>query len=739
MKKIFGFSLMLAILGLSLLIFLNSAAECSSKKLTIEWLSDRAVQRKFSTPRYAWLNDSSFLLLDSRMEAEDQTLEILNPQTGKRSAVFDRDKFLSSFRDLAGDEAPSNISWPNAIDPNGKALIYITDGDLYCVELSTSNISRLTKTQSVESAPDFSPDGRWVAFIRDNDIYVVEWRKGTERRLTTGASDTLLNGPFSYVYRGEIYQRTPIPYQWSPDSQAIAYLQTDESMVPISTFVNFKPQTQEVVEQRYPKAGQTNPKVRLGVVRLSSAQTTWMDCGEYEYLSRFKWLPGSQEIAIQTQDRMQREMKLMFTDTTTGTSREILIETHPAWVNLGPSSSLQFIKGGREFIWLSERDDYQHAYHYKMDGQLIRQVTKGDFMITASTLTSRSGGLAGIDEESGWLYFVSNKKALKEKHLYGVKLAGTELKRITQREGFHSVSFSPCTKYYLDTFSNASTPPSLSLHRADGTLIIEIAPPAVDYLQSFQISYPTFHTFKTDDGMELTAMMFKPPDFDPNKKYPALVNIYGGPGAQRVIDRWGRLWRSFLAQEGYIVFVFDVRAGVGKSHSTETSVYKRAYGMQNVKDILAGVRWISQMPYVDTERLGIYGGSGGGCTTVYTMTHSDVFKAGIARVPVTDWYFYDTFYTERYMSTPQDNPDGYKETSSVLAASDLKGRLLIIDGTYDDNVHIQNTWAFIDALMEHNNQFDLMVYPWRKHGIRDVPGQIHCNTMMLNFWNRHLK
>lgn len=734
-------------LSLVLLTFSSLSAfssDISSKKLTIEWLFDKDIQEKFGTPRHIWLENSSAILLDFRKEKNVRTLELLDPRNGKRTPAIDKDKVLSALRNICGTKAPSFIQWPDGVDPNGKAVVYIIAGDLFCIELLDSNVKQLTKTPSDEKSPAFSPDGNWVSFIRENDLYVIEWKTGIEKRLTTGASETLLNGPLSYVYQadsGRSYEFISVPYRWSPDSKAIVYLQSDDSPVSISTFVNFRPQTQEVVRQRYPKAGQTNPKVRLGIVELFSAKTTWIDCGEYEYLARFKWLPNSKEIAAQTLNRKQSEMKLMFADRESGKSREILVEKQPAWINLGPSSSLYFLKDGKQFIWLSERDGYQHAYVYRIDGSLIQQLTRGDFMISAGSLVSRSGGLIGVDEKAAWVYFISNKKALKERHLYRIKLDGTGLQLLSKGDGMHTIVFSPCMKYYFDTFSNSSTPPSLSLYQADGTRIAAIAPPAKSLIDEFNISYPEFHTFKADDGLELPAMMTKPLDFNPGKKYPAIVYIYGGPGSQTVDDNWGNrwLWHSLLAQEGFFVFVFEVKAGMGKSHSLETSVYKQAYGMQNVRDILAGVRWIKQMPYIDSERLGIWGWSGGGCTTLYTMTHSDAFKAGIAGAPVSDWNFYDSFYAERYQSTPQDNPEGYKETSSALAASNLKGHLLIIQGTYDDNVHPQNTFAFVNNLIEHNIKFEMMIYPWRKHGINDKPAQIHLYNLMLDFWNRNLK
>jgi dipeptidyl-peptidase-4 len=727
-KKLLAFLLLMLFFVLDVFSF--------NEKLTIELLFDRNFQDKLSTPQHVWLKNNRALILDTRVEKQKHSLEFFDPRIGKREPALDKDRVLSKLNAFLAKEAPSSIRWPDAVDVNGNAFVYLINGDIFCVELSNSNVNQLTKTPSLEMSPSFSPDGNWICFIRENDLYAIEWKTGIEKRLTTGATETLLNGPLSWVYWEEIYNHTSVPYQWSPDSKAIAYLQTDESMVSISTFVHFKPATQAVVYQRYPKAGQTNPKVHVGIVELSSSKTTWMDCGEYEYLARFDWLPDSNKIAVQTLDRKQQELRLFFSDRATGESRQILIEKEPTWINL--NDALYFLNKGKQFIWMSERDGYQHLYLYEMDGHLIRQLTKGNFMVLSS------GGdrdLSGIDEEHGCIYFISNKDVLKERHLYRIKLDGTRFERMSKEEGVHTVSFSPSLEYYFDTFSNSLTPPSLCVFKADGTKTAVIAPSAKDVLEKYKISYPEFHTFRAEDELELPAMLIKPLDFDPKKKYPALINVYGGPGSPQVIDSWDRsLWRSFLAQEGFFVFVFEVRAGIKKNKDLERSIYKRVHGIRNVKDILAGVLWLKQMPYIDLKRLGIWGGSGGGAMTIQVMTSSDVIKAGIARAPGNvDWHLYDTIWTERYMDTPQDNPEGYEETSTVLRASNLKGRLLIIHGTYDDNVHIQNTYAFINELIEHNIQFELMIYPWRKHGIDDISAQIHSHYLMLDFWNRHLK
>jgi dipeptidyl-peptidase-4 len=715
----------------------------SSGIASIEKMFDRGFLVKLSTPEYTWLQNGKILMLDPRVEPEKRKFELLDPQSGQRKPIVDPAIIFDAFKKIFAKEAPKSLAWPDAVDSIGKRVVYILAGDLFMVDLEDSKVKRLTQTLAEEESVTFSPDNQWISFIRESDIYVIDINTGAEKQLTTGSSDTLLNGKLSWVYWEEVYDHTGVPYTWSPDSSAIAYLQTDDSPVPISTFVNFKPATQEVVRQRYPKAGQPNPKVRLGIVTVLSAKTNWMDCGEYEYLVRFNWLPDSSAIAVQTMNRQQSELKLLIADKKTGASKMILEEKQPAWINI--NDALYFLKKKSQFIWMSERDGYQHLYLYRLDGTLIRQLTKGEFMVLSSggRLTSGNGGQVGVDEKRGVVYFTSNRDALKDNHLYRVGLDGKGFQRISSGGGVHEVVFSPNMKYYLDTYSNSSQPDELTLYQANGKKLKTITPSAKELLTPWQLGQPEFHFFKADDGLELPIMMLKPFPFDAAKttSYPAVIYIYGGPGAQQVRDQWstrGALWGNLLNREGFFHFVVEVRAGLAKSKAIETSVYKQAYGMQNVKDILAAVKWIKQIPAVDPGRIGIWGGSGGGCTTLYTMTHSDAFKAGISLFPVSDWHYYDSIYTERYQSTPQDNPEGYRDTSCELFAHQLKGRLLIVHGTYDDNVHPQNTYAFIDQLIKYNIQFELMIYPWRKHGIGDYPGRIHMYTLMLDFWRRHL-
>ncbi|OGF66585.1 MAG: hypothetical protein A2Y62_01090 [Candidatus Fischerbacteria bacterium RBG_13_37_8] len=705
--------------------------DTQEKTIDVKSFLNDKVWDRISTPQLAWLNNNTMLLYDGRVDEEQRTLELYDPAAEKHAVAIDKEKVLSVLKEELGEDAPEAIEWPDAIESNGSVIAYLIENDIFSIELNNSAVKRLTKTEAEEESVAFSPDGRWVSFIRNNDIYLIDWKNSKEKQITTGGTETLLNGKLSWVYWEEIYEHVDVPYSWSADSTAIAYLQSDDSQVPTHTFVSYKPVVPKVVVQHYPKAGQTNPTVRLGIVEIETGETTWVDCGEYEYLARFKWLPGDKEIAVQTMNRKQNELKLFFAERATGESRLILEEKDSCWLNLNYAPF--FIKQMNQFIWLSERDGNQHAYLYDFNGKLLRQITKGKYNIESA-----------VDEITGkkarWFYFTSNKKSLIEQHLYRVSLDGKKLEKLSNGHGYHSAKFSPDMNYYLEIYSNASSLPEITLHNADGKNLMLVAPAVADFLKEERYSSPEFHTFKTEDGLELPAMIMKPVDFDPGKKYPALIYVYGGPRAQQVHDVWSRRLQYFhvFAKAGYFTFVLDIRSGLEKNKALENSAYKQAYGMQNVRDILDGVKWIKQLPSIDPERLGIWGGSGGGTTTLFVMTHSDVFKAGAALFPVTDWYYYDSIYTERFQSTPGDNSDGYKETSIVLAAEHLKGHLLITHGTYDDNVHPQNTYAFINELIKHNIQFELMIYPWRKHGTSDEAARIHSYTLMLEFWERYL-
>jgi dipeptidyl-peptidase-4 len=375
-----------------------------------------------------------------------------------------------------------------------------------------------------------------------------------------------------------------------------------------------------------------------------------------------------------------------------------------------------------------------------MDGRLVNQITKGNWAIRASSgpFWLRKA-VTGIDEEDGWIYFTALEKSSIERHLYRIRFDGTGMERISREEGTHAVTFSPDTGYYFDRYSNISTLPSLSLHKNDGTRSAVLAEPRTELLAKFDMQYPELTTVPADDGFPLPAQILKPKDFNPQKKYPVVIHVYGGPSAPRVSNSWqfANYLGQILLRIGYLFVQFDNRSATAISKKLETTVVKQLYGDHELRDLLAAVKWLKSQSYVDPDRVGIWGSSGGGCYTLLAMTRSKEFKAGISVAAVTDFYYIDSG-VEYVMKLPQDNPEGYEKTALVNYAKDLHGRLLLVHGTYDDNVHIQNTWHFADELISAGKMFDMMIYPMRKHGFRDNPARIHLGNTMIEFWKKHL-
>lgn len=721
----------------------GAAVAQDKSRITVEWIY--SAQSREATARAAqmWLTDGTALLYDYRKPEKERTFERLSPATGSREPLLEMRKALASLESIVGKEkTPAVLSWPSAFDPAGKWAVYIFDGDIYLLNLASAQFRRVTQTQAEEKAANFSPDGSQLAFVRNNDLYAHNISENSEKRLTQDGSETRLNGTLSWVYWEELFGRRDIGYWWSPDSKAIAYLQTDDSPVSVMYYPDFRPYQPRVLTQRYPKAGQPNPFVRVGMVTIADGKTTWADIKRdtYEYIVRVKWLPASDRVSVQTLNRAQDELDLYFVERATGSARHVLKERDAAWVNL--FDDLYFLKNGNGFIWTSERSGYAHLYLYTMEGKLSNQITKGEWAIRPSGAFASydSRALQAVDESGGWLYFTAAEKSSLEQHLYRIRLDGSGFERLTKEDGFHRISFSPDARYYFDDYSNISTPPSLSLYQSGGAPVQTLAPARPALLAKFEMQYPQLMTIPAADGFQLPAQLLKPKDFDPQKKYPVIMYVYGGPSSPTVFNAWSfsNYFDQILLDKGYLVMSFDNRSSANISKTLESKIKGQMYGDVELNDLLAAVKWLKSQPYVDGNRLGIWGWSGGGTYTLLAMTRSKEFKAGIAVAAGTDWRFYDTRWTEFSMKRPQDNPEGYQKTSLVAVAKDLHGRLLLVHGTYDDNVHIQNAWAFSDELIKAGKTFDMMIYPMRKHGIEDTPARIHLFKTMVEFWTKNL-
>lgn len=729
------------VLILSYILFTTHLSFAQEKEqITIEWIYSDKSRELTAVPKFVWLNDNTAILYDVRKPEEERTFEILDPASAKRKSILDMTDAVNSFKSFIGKEDSTFIlQWPISFDGDGKRALYLFEDDIYLLNLAESKFHRVTDTEEKEKSANFSPDGKMLAFVRANDLYIYDIATKKEQRLTTDGSETTLNGTLSWVYWEEIFGRRDIGYWWSEDSKAIAYLQTDESPVAVMHYVDFKPQVPRVIKQRYPKTGTANPIVKVGIMEIKNSKTIWIDLPDYEYLARVKWLPDNRQFAVQTMNRAQTELNMYFVDRTTGKSKHIMKEADEAWVNI--NDDLYFLKNSKRFIWQSERDGYAHLYRFDMKGRLVNQITQGEWALRSS------GGpfwlrksVSAIDEKNGWIYFTALKKSSVERHLYRIKFDGSGMKRMTPEDGIHKVTFSPNSKYYFDSFSNVTTPTSLSLYENNGRLKKVLAGARTEMAAKLDVQTAELFTIPTSDGFPMPAEILKPKDFDPNKKYPIIYHIYAGPSAPTVFNAWttARYWDQVLLRNGYLVVRFDHRSATAISKKLENRLLNMMSGPIELKDIVDGVKWLKSQPYVDADRFGIWGWSGGGSFTLNAMTNSQEFKAGISVAPVTDWHYYDTKWGEFALKRPQDNPEGYEKTSYLKSAKNLHGRLLLIHGTYDDNVHPQNSWAFIEELIQNNVQFDMMFYPMRKHGISDRPARKHLFTKMVEFWLANL-
>lgn len=731
---------LLAVLVLVLLLSPYLLAQ-EKEEITVEWIYSNKSAEISSLPSFTWLNDGTVLLYDNRKPPKERTFEIFDPRSGNRSPALDKEKAMSSFKELSEKSFPQRLLFrPVAVDLNGRRTAYLYQGDIFVLDLSSSQFIRVTETEKPEKSPNFSPDGKKLAYVRSNDLFIYDLDSRLEKQLTHDDSDTLLNGTLSWVYWEEIFGRRDIGYWWSPDSTAIAFLQTDESPVGMAYFLDHRPNYAKLIEQRHSKTGTANPVVRVGVIELSDGKKTWLGLSQdsYEYIIRVKWLPDSTKLSVQTMNRNQDQLDLYIADRSSGEVNHTLKETNEGWINI--HDDLHFLEDGKHFIWASERDGYNHLYLYTMDGKLVNRVTKGEWAIASS-----GGGvywvrkaIVAIDEAENWLYFTSLKETSLERHLYRIRLDGTGLERLTKESGTHGITFSRDVAYYMDRYSNISMPPSLTIYKNDGTRISTLAKSRTEIPEKLGIQHPEIFTIPAEDGFPLPAQIYKPRDYDPNKKYPLILNVYGGPSAPEVSNSWhSGYFEQILLKKGYLVASVDNRSATGISKTLENTVLKNTMGDGELGDLVAAVKWFKAQPYIDPERVGIWGWSGGGTFTLLAMTRSQEFKAGIAVAAVTAWRYYDSIWAEALMKLPDENPEGYEKNDLNRYAKDLHGRLLIVHGTYDDNVHIQNIWVFVDELIKANKMFDLMIYPMRKHGIADRAARVHLYTKMLEFWEKN--
>ncbi|HXX24547.1 MAG TPA: S9 family peptidase [Terriglobia bacterium] len=632
----------------------------------------------------------------------------------------------------------SSYQW----SPRGDALLLEGEEEIWIYTLATSQMKSLIKETAPIEHATFSPTGERVAFVEENNLFELEVSTGHRERLTNDGNDNVMNGKFDWVYEEELSNRaTGKAYEWSPDGKKIAYLRLDDAPVPQYPLTHYLSDHVNLTEERFPQSGDPNPVPSFHVVSLEGSQPkTWTSSvaksDRIEYFGpSFSWTPDSKAVAFLTLDRAQDELDVHLWNAAAGTDHLLLTEKDACWINsLEPP---RFLGDSQRFLWLSERDGWLHLYLYGNDGKLQKQLTHGDWMIDRPIFSNSPA--IGVDEKGGWVYFAATNPDPRERHLYRVRLEGSGLEPLSKQSGVHGLNLSPDGQYLLDQFSSLNEPPETRLLKADGSLLATLSK-QTGHLNEYALGKTELVEVKAPDGATLYARLVKPPDFDPARKYPVIIDVYGGPHVQVIQNRWGltSLSDHLYAEQGFIIWSLDNRGSWGRGHAWESKVFKNL-GHYELEDQLAGVAFLKSLPYVDPTRIGITGWSYGGFMTLYALTHAPgVFKCGAAGGSVTSWKFYDSIYTERYMRTPQENPEGYKTASPLEAADKLKAKILLIHGTDDDNVHMQNTLNFVEALVKARRPFELYVQPGEKHGFASEAARLYLAQRMLEFFKQNL-
>ncbi|HEY0557219.1 MAG TPA: DPP IV N-terminal domain-containing protein [Thermoanaerobaculia bacterium] len=712
------------------LIARSAAAEKppgSPSRLTIEAaLAPEAYGRRPTLQ--AWSPDGRRLLY-LWDEGGGKALWLLDAATGRHDV-------LAKLADLGEDDKALDLdafSW----SPQGDSLLLAARGDLYLLPVDPAKpragkLRRLLKTESEESDARFSPDGRRIAFVRNFDLYVLDVATAKETRLTDdGRENTTLNGINDWVYGEEIWSREPRAYWWSPDSAHLAYYHFDERSVGIYSLLNDAPLYPEIVLQKYPKSGTTNPQVKIGITDLASGHTTWMQTGDpTTYLARLEWTPKGDAVAIQRLTRDQKRLDLLRCGVADGACAALLTENWRTWINLG--RDFRFLPDGR-FLWGSERSGWRRLYLYDAEGKLLRPATPEGWEVTALDTLADDGTWALVTA------FPTAGLGPIDRKVARVRLDGTDSswEVLTPEPGWHQALASPRTGSWVHSWSDANTPPRSEVRLAGGkTASLPNQPPKLD---AAELPRWEFLTIPGPDGSRLPARLLKPAGFDPARRYPVIVYHYGGPGSQEVNNSWGArgVWHKLMAQRGFAVLTVDNQSSLFFGKAGEDRDYRR-FGTVNLAGQLAGVDYLKTLPWVDASRLGLWGWSGGGSNTLYcVLNRPGVWKAAIAGAPVTDWKLYDSIWTERYLDRPQDNPEGYHDSSPLTYAANLKDHLLIVHGLADDNVHPQNTVQMSDALIKAGRPFEQAFYPGQKHGFRPTESR-HFYQRAADFFEREL-
>ena len=719
------------------------------------------VDRIFASPEFragtfgplAWLNDGSGYTMLERPAGNKPGRDILryDIETGGKTILVPASRLVP-----AGDSTPLDIedySW----SPDGRRLLMFTNskqvwrtntrGDYWVLDLAGWSLKKLggNGPASTLMFAKFSPDGGRVGWVRygEYNIYVENIATGNITQLTKDGSRTTINGTFDWVYEEELGLQDG--WRWNPDGQSIAYWQLDAAGVRDFLLYDVTDSLYAFTTPvQYPKAGQTNSAGRVGVVSAAGGETRWMNVPgdpRNNYIARMEWVPlrgaGSRELVIQHMNRLQDTLHVMIADAQTGQVRTLFTEADVPWVE--HFDQLRFLNGGKDVLWMSERNGWSQLYLMPTGGNSApRQLTTGEFDVF---------GVQRIDTIGKWIYYTASPDNPTQRYLYRISYTSrAAAQRITPagEPGWHTYTFSPTGRYAIHTYSKFGTPPTTTLISLPDNRTVRTLVDNADLkkkVAGLRLGATDFRQVEIGNGIKLNAWFIKPPNFDSTARYPVFFYVYGGPGSQTVTDAWGGqnyLWFQMLAQRGYVVASVDNRGTGARGKAWRKLIYKQL-GVVETQDQAAAARAIGRYRWVDSTRLGIWGWSYGGFMTLNALTQApDVYRMGIAVAPVTHWKYYDTIYTERYNGLPQDNGAGYDKGSPLTYAKNLKGRLLIVHGSGDDNVHFQNTQAMINALVQANRPFSLMVYPNRNHSISGGTTRQHLYSLLTRFVEANL-
>ena len=672
--------------------------------------------------------------------AGGEEIRAFDPATGQDTLVFSATGL--TFPDSTAPFEYESFQWAR----DSKHLVFQTNfkqiyrrsgtQDIYVYSLADHSLKLAARGARTA---ELSPDGARLGLERGGNLYAYDFATKHETQLTSDATDLVYNGHFDWVYEEEFGMAQA--WNWSPDSRHVAFWQVDERAEPVVQFSDYSGHHPEWTRIRIPQPGDSNPVVKIGVVDVQSGRRVWMDpglTGDY-YVPRIYWTSRPDTLAVLTLNRAQDTLHLFFFDVTTGGKRLVLTQTSSTWIDVydfyaGVQDLMTFPAGKAEFYWVSDQDGWQHLYRYSYSGRLVDQVTHGKWSVTR---------VEGMDPQRGLIYYTSTEASPLERQLYEVRADGTHERRLTDAAGTHRIDMSPDTRYYVDSWSSTTSPQVTELRTSDGKLVKTLGDndAVKTWLSANAFAPPRIFSFTTSDSVRLDGSMVLPDPFDSTRRYPVVFAIYGGPGSQQVYDQWGANgWTQWLAQQGYIVVGLNNRA----SNNYGSAFMKVSYqhlGKWESHDFAEAARYLATLPYVDAKHVAIIGTSYGGYSTVFTMEmYPDLFPVGVANSAVTDWRFYDTIYTERYMGLLGQNAEGYAGSSAVEHADQLTGHLLLVHSMMDDNVHPQNTMQLLTALEAAGHAPPLMLFPKGRHGAAfDVASYVEIMEADYAWLDRYLK